>query len=177
MRQRVEQFVRSDTVDDTVRRALARCWVSVTNDGGAAGFPFPPVRLTDVLPAIDRLVSELDTGRSRLLVATDSEDLLGWLVLRRGADPLVEHSGSVHHVQSDPRFRGRGVGTRLMRRAHEVARDEFGLEQLHLTVRAGMGLEDFYRRFGWRQVGRWPGALRFSAGDYRDEVLMQLRPL
>jgi hypothetical protein len=41
---------------------------------------------------------------------------------------------------------------------------------------AGEGLEDFYRRLGWQEIGRWPGALRFDHGD-RDEVLMLLTPL
>ncbi len=52
-----------------------------------------------------------------------------------------------------------------------------GLEQLHLAVRGGMGLETFYGRLGWREVGRWPGALRLRPGDDRDEVLMLLAPL
>jgi hypothetical protein len=40
-----------------------------------------------------------------------------------------------------------------------------------------MGLEDFYARLGWREIGRWPAALRLSDGDDRDEVLMLLTPL
>jgi predicted N-acetyltransferase YhbS len=60
---------------------------------------------------------------------------------------------------------------------HEVARaarDDLKLEQLHLELRAGLGLEAFYGRFGWEVVGRWPGALRLSEHDNRDEVLMFL---
>jgi hypothetical protein len=63
-----------------------------------------------------------------------------------------------------------------MHRARDVARDELGLEQLRLEARGGEGLEDFYRRLGWQEIGRWPGALRFDHGD-RDEVLMLLTPL
>jgi hypothetical protein len=47
-----------------------------------------------------------------------------------------------------------------------------GLEQLHLAARAGEGLETFYGNLGWKEIGRWPGALRFGSGDDRDEVLM-----
>lgn len=49
-----------------------------------------------------------------------------------------------------------------MRRLHHLAREELGLEQLHLAVRGGMGLEGFYARLGWREIGRWPGALRMA---------------
>jgi hypothetical protein len=64
-----------------------------------------------------------------------------------------------------------------MEHARRIARDDMGLEQLHLAARAGMGLEEFYGRLGWREVGRWPGALRLGPGDDRDEVLMLLAPL
>jgi hypothetical protein len=65
---------------------------------------------------------------------------------------------------------------RLMHRVRDVARDALGLEQLRLEVRGGEGLEDFYRRLGWQEIGRWPGALRFDHCD-RDKVLMLLAPL
>ena len=64
-----------------------------------------------------------------------------------------------------------------MNHARHVARDEMGLEQLHLAAGGGAGLEEFYRRLGWTEVGRWPEALRLAPGDDRDEVLMILKPL
>ncbi|MEV6681657.1 GNAT family N-acetyltransferase [Streptomyces erythrochromogenes] len=90
---------------------------------------------------------------------------------------LVEHWCTFHHLQTRPGFRGRGVGSALMREVREVARDELGLEQLRLAARGGEGLEDFYGRLGRREVGRWPGALRLAPDDSRDEVLMLLDPL
>jgi hypothetical protein len=51
--------------------------------------------------------------------------------------------------------------------ARQVARDEMGLEQLRLAVRGGCGLEPFYARLGWKEIGRWPGALRLAPGDDR----------
>ena len=54
------------------------------------------------------------------------------------------------------------------------ARGDLGLDQLHLELRSGQGLEGFYQSCGWREVGRWPGALRLGPGDDRDEVLMLL---
>ncbi|MFI7631954.1 GNAT family N-acetyltransferase [Microbispora rosea] len=71
-------------------------------------------------------------------------------------------------------FRGRGVGAALMRQVRQVAREEMGLEQLRLATRGGVGLEDFYGRLGWKEIGRWPGALRLAPGDDRDEILMML---
>jgi GNAT superfamily N-acetyltransferase len=103
--------------------------------------------------------------------------LAGWLNLRRDPHPLVAHWGTVHHVQTRTAVRGRGIGSALMNHARQVAREEMGLEQLHLAARAGVGLEGFYGRLGWKEIGRWPGALRLGPGDDRDEVLMVLAPL
>lgn len=63
-----------------------------------------------------------------------------------------------------------------MRRVPDVARDEMGPERLGLAARAGLGLglEEFYLKLGWVEVGRWPGALRVVPGDDRDEILMSL---
>jgi hypothetical protein len=57
------------------------------------------------------------------------------------------------------------VGSALMTSARQMARQEIGLEQLHLAARGGMGLERFYAKLGWREIGRWPGALRLAPGS------------
>lgn len=85
--------------------------------------------------------------------------------------------GTISHLQTLPAFRGQAVGSALMRSARQIARQEIGLEQLHLAARGGIGLERFHARLGWRETGRWPGALRLAPGDDRDEVLMILAPL
>lgn len=171
------QFTAPDALPDGLAAALADCWTEVSDAGGAAGFPFPPVDPAEVAAAVDRIVTGLDPASSRLLVATVDGALAGWLCLRRDPRPPVAHWGTLHHVQTRLGVRGRGIGAGLVRRARVIARDEMGLEQLRLAARGGTGLEDFYGRLGWREVGRWPGALRLAAGDDRDEVLMVLAPL
>ncbi|MFI5773655.1 GNAT family N-acetyltransferase [Streptomyces sp. NPDC051658] len=160
-----------------LRRSLADCWVEVSNAGGAAGFPFLPVDPEAVAAAADQIIRSLDPQHSRLLLVHIGDSLAGWMNLRRSSDLLVAHWGTVHHVQTRPAVRGQGLGASLMHRAREIARDEMGLEQLHLAARGGVGLEDFYGRLGWKEIGRWPGALRLTPGDDRDEVLMLLAPL
>jgi histone acetyltransferase (RNA polymerase elongator complex component) len=48
-------------------------------------------------------------------------------------------------------FCNQGIGSILMNRLRHVARDEMGVEQLHLAARGGTGLEDFYSRLSWRK--------------------------
>jgi GNAT superfamily N-acetyltransferase len=173
----IAQLTCPDDADPVVRREMTGCWIEVTNAGGAAGFPFPPVGPGQVAPAVGALAAGLEPGSRRILVARDGGTLAGWVALSRDPSPLIAHWGTVNHLPTRPGQRGRGVGSALMRRLREVARDELGLEQLHLAVRGGMGLEDFYGRLGWTVTGRWPGKLRLSPSDTRDEVLMILAPL
>jgi len=170
------QVRRPEEVTAEATRALTECWMTVANSGGAVGFAFPPVDVDEVSAAVDQLAADLDPAYSQLLLARIDGTLAGWLSLSRYRDRVVPHWGTVKRVQTHPDFRGRGVGTALMHRVREVARDELGLEQLHLEARGGEGLEEFYGRLGWREIGRWPDALRFTHGD-RDEVLMLLAPL
>ncbi|MFF3088809.1 hypothetical protein ACFVRB_27755 [Streptomyces nojiriensis] len=56
-------------VTPELRQELVDCWIAVTNAGGAAGFPFPPVGDHDVTPVADKVVGQLNPQQSRLLVA------------------------------------------------------------------------------------------------------------
>ncbi|MEV6397004.1 GNAT family N-acetyltransferase [Streptomyces sp. NPDC051907] len=174
---RLAQITRPQDLGPELRRQLIDCWTGVANAGGAViarEFPPPPVSVDQVAPAVDRLVDGLDPQRGRLLVATVEGTLAGWLVVRRELHPLVAHCGEVNHVQTHTRCRGRGIGAALLHRVREVAREEMGLERLRLAARGGLGLEEFYRKLGWVEIGRWPGALRVAPGDDRDEILMTL---
>jgi GNAT superfamily N-acetyltransferase len=173
----IRQILQPDQITPELTNALIGCWVAVTNAGGAAGFPFPPVDTSQVTTVAGKLIADLSPQRSRLLLALVDSELAGWLNIRRDPNPVISHWGSIHHLQTHTAFRSRGIGAALMNHARQVARDEMGLEQLHLAARGGVGLEEFYRRLGWTEIGRWPEALRLAPGDDRDEVLMILKPL
>jgi GNAT superfamily N-acetyltransferase len=167
----IDRLMHPDQLDDAAKQGLIDCWVAVTNAGGAVGFP--PVSDADVAPSVDRLASGLDPDHCVLFRASDSRAVRGWVLLRRATSPLVSHWAKVERLQAAPDCRGQGIGKALMESLESYARSDLGLEQLHLAVRGGMGLERYYECQGWRQVGRWPRALRLAADDVRDEVLMQ----
>jgi GNAT superfamily N-acetyltransferase len=171
------QVTSPEQVTTGLRRELIDCWILVSNAGGAVGFPFLPVDITHVAPVADKLVAGLSPEYSRLLIARTGDTLAGWVHIQRNLSPVVAHWGTISRLQSLPSSRGQGIGSALMARARQVARSEMGLEQLHLAVRGGTGLEHFYARLGWTVTGRWPGALRLAPGDDRDEILMILTPL
>ncbi|SCD49839.1 hypothetical protein GA0115246_102468 [Streptomyces sp. SolWspMP-sol7th] len=61
-----------------------------------------------------------------------------------------------------------------MAAAADAARSLDGIEAIRLTCRGGQGLEGFYERCGYKEVGRIPDAIRVAPGDDRDDIFMLL---
>ena len=161
------------TVDDRLRTDLLACWTDVTNAGGAVGF-VPPVTPDDVVPLLDKLVEGVHSGRDVLALLTLGGRTAGFAGVVGSLSPLRRHWGTVLRVQVHPSHQGEGLGRVLMDGVHEIARAR-GWEFLHLTARGGTGVDAFYRRLGYREVGRLPGAIRVAPGDDRDEIVMACR--
>ncbi|MPQ99293.1 GNAT family N-acetyltransferase [Modestobacter sp. I12A-02628] len=160
--------------DPALRAALTACWRDVANGGGAVGFARQlPVSADVVRPVLDAIADGLGDLR-RMLVAERDGELVGWLVLTGNASPVLAHWGHVTRVMTTPAARGTGVARALVTELHRAARDDLGLDLLRIEVRGRTGLEDFYARFGYTVVGRWPGALQIGPDDRRDELLMSV---
>jgi GNAT superfamily N-acetyltransferase len=157
---------------DELRAAIVALWVDVTNAGGAVGF-VPPVTAGDVLPTAEAAFRAVASGVDHLLVALDGGRLVGLLFIGDNGHYLKDHWRTLKRVMIAPGSQGRGYGDALMREATRVA-EKMGLEALLVMVRAGLGTENFYARFGYREVGRIPGAIRVAPGDDRDEIVMWL---
>lgn len=160
--------------DPDLKESLTQCWIDVSNSGGAVGFPFPPVDPVEVANAVDELAGEVRDGGVVVFVASVDGVFAGWVVLRFNRSRLTSHWALVERLQSDPRTRGYGVGGALLNALTEHAAG-LGLDHLQLEARGGVGLEAFYERQGWFEIGRHPGCLRLGDGDIKDRVLMVLK--
>lgn len=171
---RLRWLTRPEEVTPAMAGQLLACWRDVSNAGGSVGFPVVPVDDAEVGRAVESLVASLDDDTRLLWVGEDAE-LSAWLVLARNRERIFRHWATLRRVQTALPARGRGLGRVLLAEAARSARDDLGLAHLHLYVRAGEGLEPFYLRQGYREIGRWPAALRIGHGaDLRDEVLLFL---
>ena len=170
---RLNWLTAPERVDARMQAQLRECWHEVSNAGGAVGFPVLPVSEEDVQVAVHSVVRSLRCPENRLLVATVDRGLAGWLFLAGNPGPVTAHWARVSRLQTGLAFRGTGIGSSLLAEAARAGVQDFGLEQLHLEARGGMGLENFYLARGWQEVGRRRAALRLPDGDC-DEVLMSL---
>ncbi|MCX4474083.1 GNAT family N-acetyltransferase [Micromonospora sp. NBC_01655] len=166
------RFVLAPALTPELREQLVSLWVDVTNAGGAVGF-VAPVTAADVRPVAEAMFADVADGPDRLLVGYDGTRPVAVLVFTDNRFCLKAHWCVLKRVMVHPDTQGRGYGAALMREAERLGR-KMGREALHVTVRGGLGLERFYVRLGYREVGRLPGALRVAPGDDRDEVLMWL---
>jgi GNAT superfamily N-acetyltransferase len=122
----ITQVTHPHDADAAIRKQMTDCWIAVSNAGGAAGFPFPSVDARQVAPAVDHVASRLDPQQSRILLALDSGTLTGWVAMSRDANPLIAHWGTVNHLQTQPEYRSRGIGSALIHELRRIARDEMG---------------------------------------------------
>jgi GNAT superfamily N-acetyltransferase len=163
-------YVLDPPLTDELREQLVELWVSVVNAGGAVGF-VPPVTTEDVLPTAQKEFAGAVAGRDVPLVGFEGRRPVCLLFISDNGHRLKAHWRILRRVMVAPGAQGRGYGAELMREAAEVGR-ELGLTGLEVTVRAGMGTEDFYAKLGYTEVGRLPGVIRVSPGDDRDEIIM-----
>ncbi|GAA2743173.1 MULTISPECIES: GNAT family N-acetyltransferase [Kitasatospora] len=158
-----------------LRAALVTLWTDVSNAGGAVGF-VPPVTEDDVWVTAEKQFAGAGPGRpDRLLLAVEEESgrVAGMLFFESMRFDLMEHWRMLKRVMVHPDFQGSGYGAELLAEAERIARD-WDLAGLRLTLRGGHGLERFYGRCGYAEVGRVPGAIRVGPGDDRDDVTMWL---
>jgi GNAT superfamily N-acetyltransferase len=156
-----------------LRCQLLDTWVLVTDAGGAVGF-VPPADPDEIALALDAALERVAAGRDALVVLRRAGAAVGMAILVAHTSALRRHWRTVLRVMVHPDLQGGGAGGLLLEGVHGVARG-LGLEQLQLTVRGGTGVEGFYERFGYRVVGRHPGAVRIAPDDDRDEIMLVKR--
>jgi GNAT superfamily N-acetyltransferase len=164
------EFVVDPDLTDDLRARIVELWVEVTNAGGAVGF-VAPVSADEVWPVAEATFDGVASGIDRLILGVDGDEVVALLFVVDNRFKLKDHWRVLKRVMVRPGGQGRGLGASLMREAEAFGR-KLGLAGLQVTVRGGAGIENFYAKLGYREVGRLPGALRLAPGDDRDEISM-----
>ncbi len=168
------EFTLDPELTDELQAEIVACWTDVTNAGGSVGF-VPPVTMDDVLPVAVKSLAAVAAGYDRLIIGRDAASgrLAALAFITSEQSQLTDHWRNVKKVMVHPDFQGRGYGTYLMTEIERAAR-AMGLHLLTLDCRGGTGNDEFYKKSGYVEYGRLPGALKIGPDDYRDRVLMTL---
>ncbi|WP_318210746.1 GNAT family N-acetyltransferase [Streptomyces sp. SJL17-1] len=165
------------TIDPALRDGVLSLWADVSNAGGAVGF-VPPVTPDEIRPSLLKHLVAMSEGGTRLLVGRDeSGAVAATTFFTFNTHPLMKHWVWLYTVMVDPRHQGRGYGRDLMAAVEHTARtaEGFGgIEAVRLTCRGGTGVDGFYAKCGYKEVGRVPDAIRVAPGDDRDDIIMLL---
>jgi RimJ/RimL family protein N-acetyltransferase len=73
----------------------------------------------------------------------------------------------------DEKYRGKGVGRKLLEALIKLAKEQFHLELLHLEVYAGNPAIHLYEKLGFEEYGVHKRFLKSVDGRYLDKILMQ----
>lgn len=74
----------------------------------------------------------------------------------------------------DEAYRGKGVGTLLLKELMDLAKNRFSIRLLHLEVYEGNPAMRLYQKFGFTEYGRQRRFIKEN-GEYLSKVLMQKR--
>jgi len=148
----------------------AAYWALVNEVKDEGEFLFATLRFP--LADTEKYLALHQSNGSPIWGAFAADALVGWIDYNRGGFPEVAHTAGIGMgVQKD--YRGRGIGTALLERCAESAR-EAGIEKLELEV-FGSNARAYalYRKFGFQEEGR-RAKKRLYQGAYDDLVMMGL---
>ncbi len=126
----------------------------------------PPIELTRAF-----VLNNIKCGYPQFVAVTAGE-VVGWSDVTPKERPIYAHGG-VLGMGLLPPFRGRGIGTRLIRSVLAAARNA-GMHRVELTVREGnTGAIALYRKVGFAVEGLYRDAVQIG-GIYENVICMAL---
>ena len=169
---RIERL--SSPPSDADVRSLARLLIDAVESGAAVSF-LAPLSLERAEDWWRRTIAQLDP-RAILLVARDGDGIAGTVQLHPAWAPNQPQRAEVVKLLVDGRRQRAGLGTLLMRRIEEEARDA-GFRLLTLDAKRGGAAERLYRRLGWIAAGTIPGYAFDTDGKTLHDAVFFYKPL
>lgn len=163
----------SDGVEFTIRSAqevdLDRL-VDTINEVAEEGTYIEAETVADVIDHEEVILRHNETGARMFFVASVADDVVGWVHLDLPEAEKLSHTAVLTvGLRSD--FRGHGIGSKLLERGTEWAR-EHGFEKLYNSVPAtNEQAIAFLEDHGWKTEAVREDHYKMN-GDYVDEVMM-----
>lgn len=127
-----------------------------------------PLEAHDIKAWVDKF-----NPRERLLVAEQTEQVVGWGIIKRYSDRLGYRSCCETSIYLDHTQAGKGYGSHLQTALLETV-VELGYHHVVVKILASnLGSIEFHRRFGFEPVGLQK-EIGFQRGSWHDIMIMQL---
>jgi len=128
-------------------------------------------RLPDVETAQEWYQEQVKAGMTYIVARVNNEFIGGASIEpREGKASHVGYFG----IYLKNEFRNLGIGTRLIRKIIEVARQkDFEIIQLYVFASNKKAIH-IYKKFGFQEVGRIKNGIKLQNGKYTDEIIMTL---
>jgi acetyltransferase len=160
------EIVRSE--DETVLTELIDLLQDTISSGASVGF-LPPLSEEDAHQYWSGIIQEVARGICVLLVARDSDRIVGSVQLALATKPNALHRAEVQKLFVLQSQRHRGIGQALMQAIEQVAR-ECGRVLLVLDTRQGDVAEQLYRKLGYCEVGVIPAYAQSAIGTLYNTI-------
>jgi GNAT superfamily N-acetyltransferase len=169
----VEIVILPAPLADGVLAELAGVLVDCVEGGASVSFmsPLPP---DQALGFFRRVAVSVAAGGTVLLVARLDGRVVGTVQLGLDTPPNQPHRADIKKMLVHRSARGRGIGTALMARVEEEARQR-GRWLLVLDTVPGENGHRLYLRAGWQQTGIVPDYALFPDGRLCDTAIMWKR--
>ena len=155
--ERLTSWMAHENLDDLI--ALLQ---DAVDSGASVGF-LPPLSREAASDYWRSVFADLDAGHRLLLGAMDGPRLVGSVQLELARKPNASHRAEVQRLLVLRSIRRQGIGERLMRQLHEIARQN-SRTLLVLDTREGDPSELLYRKLGYTRAGVIPGYARSADG-------------
>jgi RimJ/RimL family protein N-acetyltransferase len=122
----------------------------------------------------EKWIADMYQQRNLILVAEDQGEIIGDLLFVRGGKIRNSHTGEFA-VGVQDKYRGRGIGKRMIQALITWAKSTKEIEKICLQVISGNDAAiALYQKMGFQEEGRLKKQIKLSKGEYADLINMSL---
>ena len=121
---------------------------------------------------IDWITKFLEAERDVIVLAKHNGKIIGLANLSAKSNKARVRHRSTFGISVQKAYWSVGVGSALLEQIVALAK-QIGFKQIELTVmKENIKAQGLYKKFGFKEVGVIPNALKYADGTYGDSILM-----
>lgn len=121
-----------------------------------------------------RIEGSLLSQVGEMVVARNGTKLVGLVGVQYMQHAKMRHVAHVWGTYVDPKYRGQGLGRKLVEEILRMAREHTGIKKIKIeVVPEQISAYELYKKMGFQMIGVSHGDL-FVDGTYYDEIMMEM---